>query len=86
MGEIQSLVPNPSTGNTIVLYSLSDDAKEAALMITNVYGQLIRMIPIGLKDDKTDIDLSGFADGIYFVTLQINNSQNISTKKLVLQH
>ncbi|HEY6161066.1 MAG TPA: T9SS type A sorting domain-containing protein, partial [Bacteroidia bacterium] len=81
-----ALNPNPSTGITSIYYTLVSQVTEARLEIVDIYGQKIKELILDVSDNQVLSDLSNLADGIYFVTLQINNSQNISTKKLVLQH
>ncbi len=78
-----SIYPNPTKGKiTVVINGVSSKLE---LQITNLQGEVIRTQSI--SNDKqsytTDIDLSNYAKGIYFV--KIINNNFVKVEKVVLQ-
>lgn len=73
-----SVYPNPSSGKFII--SCSNLSLQTTLTIINSIGQTLKSVE--LKSSETNIDLSSFENGIYF--LKINNESSHITKKLIL--
>jgi len=72
-----NMYPNPAQNNMII--ENATPIKEATLSIYNIQGQLLSRQKI--IQTKTSLDISNFANGLYFVTLQ--TEKEITTKKLV---
>jgi hypothetical protein len=70
-----SLFPNPSTG----IFSVSGVEANSSFSIINVIGE--QLMNGQTINDKTQIDLSNFANGIYFI--EINNNKIKQTKKII---
>jgi len=76
------LYPNPSSGNlTVLIYQKTDSN---LIYFTDLTGRIIESNILIDTDNRTDIDVSGFAAGIYFIHIQLNNS--FITKKIIIQH
>ncbi|HXD93994.1 MAG TPA: T9SS type A sorting domain-containing protein [Bacteroidia bacterium] len=73
-----NIYPNPSNGNFIIETNLSE---KQTVQILDVTGKLILQQTI---NSKTIIDASSLDNGIYFV--QINTSDGLFTKKIIVQH
>ncbi|KGN82696.1 hypothetical protein HW49_01460 [Porphyromonadaceae bacterium COT-184 OH4590] len=80
-GRIVSLSPNPAHNELKVVYQLSDNAKSAALHISNLQNTLSVSYPLDINSTEKQIALSGFSSGTYIVKLLINGtvvySQNL---------
>ncbi|MDD5570792.1 MAG: T9SS type A sorting domain-containing protein [Bacteroidales bacterium] len=77
------IIPNPAKDEVNIIFS-SDYSKETEIKIINFNGQIIyseKAENFKGKYNKT-IDVSRFSEGVYFV--QIVNTKNILTRKLVL--
>jgi len=69
-----SISPNPATNNITI-----ETKQKSELEITNINGQIIEKMKI--KDNKTDIDISDFASGVYIIRAQTDSG--ITTKKFI---
>ncbi|MBI2258234.1 MAG: T9SS type A sorting domain-containing protein [Flavobacteriia bacterium] len=69
------LYPNPTNG---VVYLKSSSLKNTKISITNISGKLLLE-----KEEVTEIDLSTFVDGVYFVNV-LNDGINY-THKIIVQ-
>ena len=77
------LFPNPATNIIQVSFSLPLANSDSEIIIFNSKGQIISTIPISLNQSENysqKIDISQFADGIYFLFVKSNNSFLISKK------
>ena len=72
-----NIYPNPAQNN-LIIENISPN-KDATLSIYNIQGQLLSRKT--LIQTKTSIDISNFADGFYYVTLQTD--KGITTKKFI---
>ena len=78
-----SIYPNPTKG--IITVDINGISNKLELQITNIQGEIIRTQKIDndkLKF-KTDIDLTNYSKGIYFV--KIINNNFVKVEKVVLQ-
>lgn len=66
--------PDPATDNLAIVSSL-----KATIEILNIEGQIIKRLKI--NDNKTDIDISDFASGVYIIRVQTDSG--ITTKKFI---
>ncbi|MEX1189530.1 MAG: T9SS type A sorting domain-containing protein, partial [Bacteroidia bacterium] len=76
------LYPNPA-GNTLFIKGLSNAEGVSNVSIFNAIGSLVYSGQIQ-GDKLPSLDLSGLANGVYFVEVIQNN--NTVTKKLIVQH
>jgi hypothetical protein len=83
---IQSIhiFPNPATGTVSIEYK-GADLKSAAVKVESITGQLLEQKAVGrLKEGELiQVNLSRYAKGIYFITLESQGSK--VTGKVVLQ-
>ncbi len=77
--------PNP-TAKTTILELLSPSIQSAEITITNVTGQVIKLIPVQLSmyGNKIDIDLEGVSSGVYYIAVTTENNTIYETNRLVL--
>ena len=78
------LYPNPSAGDMQVEFNLTQGS-DVTIEVTNSLGQVVKVEEIGFVNTGSqvkDMDLSGYTDGIYFVTVKTANAS--VTKSLVL--
>jgi len=69
-----SVYPNPSNNKITI-----DTEEEAEIEISIIEGKIIKRLKT--KDNKTDIDISDFASGIYIIRAQTD--KGIMTKKFI---
>jgi len=76
------LFPNPS-GDYVIAYFNSLDFEEAGnLTIDNIQGQRVAVIELDSEQNQLFLDVSDFPNGLYFVSLRINN-ELIESEKLL---
>jgi len=74
-GQIDFIVsPNPSTDNLSIIVS-----ERTEIEISNIEGQIIQRLKT--IDNKTDIDISDFTNGVYIIRAQ--TGKGITTKKFI---
>jgi hypothetical protein len=76
--------PNPATTKIFVQHDLKKQAAEAKILVTNLMGVTLKTIPVNPTSNKTQIDISDFASGIYFYSLEVNGKISV-TKKLIVK-
>ncbi len=77
-----SIAPNPTRGNTVINLELSRNA-DVAVSIYTVTGVLVEDFGKENTSSQThQVDLSAYADGMYFVRIVIDNQ--VITKKLMI--
>ena len=76
-----ALYPNPSQGLLTLAYVGNETFEKA--VVTNINGKLVKEINLSDFSESLDIDLSGFAKGMYF--MQISTTNTIVTKKILLR-
>jgi hypothetical protein len=74
-----SIYPNPISENLTI--DIPKFKNGGILSIYNLQGQLL--LEQELKNKRTEMDLSYFAQGIYVISLKLNNS--ITYKKFIKQ-
>ncbi len=72
------IYPNPSNGKFSI--SFSEEQKHTIIKVTNLLGECIEQLTTNNK--QVILDLSSFANGIYFVKIEDEN-QNINYRKIV---
>ena len=73
-----SIYPNPSNGKFSITFS--EEQKHTIIKVTNLLGECIEQLTTNNK--QLILDLSSFANGIYFVKIEDEN-QNINYRKIV---
>ncbi|MES2688887.1 MAG: T9SS type A sorting domain-containing protein [Bacteroidota bacterium] len=80
IGNIE-LYPNPAKSSAYLNVKFTTSA-ETEISIVDMYGKLVRIIPVGNVNSYTDmINMSEYADGVYFVL--IKHGADMSQKRLV---
>ncbi|KAA3628519.1 MAG: T9SS C-terminal target domain-containing protein [Bacteroidetes bacterium] len=77
------MFPNPTSGLMNVTFDI-EETSEVQLIVTNITGQVIhsRDLQINAGEYKTEIDASGFGQGIFF--LNIATKDGVITQKFVV--
>lgn len=75
------LAPNPTSTEFRILSSTGLDLSK--VMIYDINGRVLMDFNLQSISEETQIDISEFSDGIYFVRIEVNNSQMI--KRLLKQ-
>jgi hypothetical protein len=70
--------PNPTTG---LLHIVQKEAKMVSIQVRSIEGQLMQTLVSSSMSEQ--LDMSGFANGIYFITLSMDNAQQ--TLRIVKQ-
>jgi hypothetical protein len=76
--------PNPATTKVFIQHDLKNQVSKARLFVSNIMGTTVKSIPINSTSDKTQIDVSDLAPGIYFYSIEINGRIS-ATKKLIIK-
>ena len=85
ISNISSAFPNPSDKTTFINYRLSENDKQARVIVSDMVGNEVKIIPVEGKDGKVRIDTYDMSDGIYFYSFVLYNKVYY-TKKLVVAH
>ncbi|MBI9038750.1 MAG: T9SS type A sorting domain-containing protein [Bacteroidales bacterium] len=80
--ETITVYPNPTTG-TITIQNLQGFKKLEGLIITDIRGKTVLQLTIKNYQYSTEVDLSQFEKGIYFISFSGKNFKEI--KKIVIQ-
>ncbi|MBI5539822.1 MAG: PKD domain-containing protein [Bacteroidia bacterium] len=73
--------PDPFSRNTVIPYNLPEGSK-GIIEIKDVTGRIILTLSLQEGENTLEIDSKGWANGIYFYGMKINN-ENIENKKMV---
>jgi hypothetical protein len=76
--------PNPFNGVTKIAYTLTTNA-EVTLTVNDLTGRLLLTNVMGSQSSGVNewvLDGSGFAPGVYFVTLRVANNAGVTTKTI----
>jgi GH25 family lysozyme M1 (1,4-beta-N-acetylmuramidase) len=73
------LYPNPASDNITIENTSLNDNKEEMILIYNIQGQLL--LQQNLQQQKTEIGISDFSDGMYFV--KVKTDKGVEVKKFV---
>ncbi|MBP1629108.1 MAG: hypothetical protein H6Q15_1, partial [Bacteroidetes bacterium] len=75
------IYPNPTSDKAVLEFEgLNDDAN---VSVVDLLGRVIKEYKINKQDSNIEIDVKGFAKGVYNVILR-NDKMNI-TKKLIVR-
>ncbi len=89
-GEFQDLVssnayPNPVSVELTIDYRIPKGSSKASISVTNINGRIIENFEIDVKSTQKKIDVSKWADGLYFYSLFIDGKRAIN-QKIVVAH
>ena len=75
--------PNPFKEQTVIRFSLADDAKDAAICIFDLSGKMLRKMPV--TPSMTSVSVGGYelGEGMFLYTLMVNG-QEINTKRMII--
>jgi hypothetical protein len=59
--------PNPASGQVTIGYLTNEDAKDVTIRMTNTLGQIMWEMPVEFNNGEVSLDVSGFANGAYFI-------------------
>lgn len=83
-GYLSQNVPNPFTQNTVISYSLPQNAKSAAIGVYDMNGREIKLLSLGAETTgSVTIDGGSMQAGMYIYTLIVNGLP-FETKKMLL--
>ncbi|MBU0490127.1 MAG: T9SS type A sorting domain-containing protein [Bacteroidetes bacterium] len=74
--------PNPSSGNFTISFSRIEN-QTAKLTVTNTLGEIVKTIELVSGQTDYNVDISGAAAGVYFVSLQTDNGSAV--QKIVVE-
>jgi len=75
--------PNPFKEQTIIRFSLADDARNAAICIFDMTGKTIKKLPISSGMDSVSIGGYELGEGMFLYSLVVNG-QEIDTKRMII--
>jgi hypothetical protein len=81
VGENISLYPNPATGKVTLDLGFII-TKSLHVKVCDILGRNTAIKPFPVSLNKYELDFTGEPDGVYFVTIQINNS--VVVRKVIL--
>lgn len=76
------IYPNPTTNNVIIEFE-QPTVQNTTLKVTNILGKEIFSKSASFGADLIDIDLTGYEDGLYFITIITNISY--FTERIILR-
>lgn len=77
-------VPNPSNGNTKIIYQLPKDDAAYYLIVTDQTGRTLKHITLDKNVSNYDLNLSVFGSGLYFYKVVSDNGQSSVVKKMIV--
>ena len=75
--------PNPFKEQTVIRFSLANDAQDASICIFDMSGKMLRKFPISSGENSVSIYGYELGEGMFLYSL-IVNGQEIDTKKMVI--
>jgi hypothetical protein len=77
--------PNPFGDKTIIDYQIWQPFSNAALVITNTFGQVVHEQKLYKPIDKVSINGNDFASGLYYYSIVVDNATKV-TKMMSVMH
>lgn len=74
--------PNPFKEQTVIRFSLADDARDAAICIFDMTGKMPKKMPISSGETSVAVNGWELGEGMFLYTL-IVNGREIDIKRLV---
>lgn len=78
-----SMYPNPAVDFISLNYSISNDFKNAKVIMYDLLGKAVKEIPVTDKKEVLKVYVNDVAPGVYFMTFYIDNKA-IQSKKIVV--
>jgi len=75
------LFPNPSGDFVVAYFNTIDQGQKGTIIIDDIQGKRLAVLPLNSEQNQLVINLADYPNGIYFVSLIINNKL-IESKKL----
>lgn len=75
--------PNPFKEQTIIRFSLADNANNASICIFDMVGKILKKLPISSGETSVSINGWELGEGMFFYTLIVNGKE-IDTKKMII--
>ena len=75
--------PNPFKEQTVIRFSLADDAQDAAICIFDMTGKMLKKLPILSGDTSVAVNGWELGEGMFLYTL-IVNGREIDTKRMII--
>lgn len=75
--------PNPFKEQTVIRFSLADDARDAAICIFDMTGKMLKKMPISSGETSVSINGWELGEGMFLYTL-IVNGREIDTKRMII--
>ena len=75
--------PNPFKEQTIIRFSLANDAKDAAVCIFDMTGKTLKKIPVSVGKESVQVNGYELGDGLFLYSLVVNG-QEIDTKRMII--
>ncbi|MBS1585489.1 MAG: T9SS type A sorting domain-containing protein [Bacteroidetes bacterium] len=82
---ISAATPNPSTGNTMIMYNLGPGLREAEIQLFNTNGQIINRYSISQPSGNINVLTSDLAPGTYFYSLRTESELTPAQKITVIR-
>ena len=75
--------PNPFKEQTVIRFSLADDAQNAAICIFDMTGKTIKKLPVSSGMESVSVGGYELGEGMFLYSLVVNG-QEIDTKRMIL--
>lgn len=81
------IYPNPSSGSFQVRY-FNQSGEQADMIVYNAAGQPVmkKQVTTGIAYSRTDVDLSGLAQGVYLVRVIRSGGRELASKRVIVYH
>ena len=75
--------PNPFTENTVIKYSVPEDAGDAWLYVFDMQGAMLKQLRLDTKSDRIILQGGDLKPGMYLYSLIVNGKE-VDTKRMIL--
>ena len=75
--------PNPFKEQTVIRFSLAENATNAAICIFDMAGKMLKKMPVSSGDTSVSINGWELGEGMFLYTL-IVNGREIDTKRMII--
>ncbi len=82
---VSDAYPNPADNLTVLSYSLIYGSPNAKVVVIDMVGNEVIVIPVTEKEGSIKIETEKLLDGVYFYSF-VNENKAIYTKRLVVRH
>jgi hypothetical protein len=81
---ISRAYPNPATDNVTFDYSLSGNASDSYIVISNILGARVMEIPVTDNEGSVRMNVSELTEGVYFYSL-VSEGVKVETQKIIIR-